>query len=48
MNNIGRNGLTVALTGIYLMNAALKQACKVNSTEELKIVFEDDCKLERK
>ncbi len=39
MNNIGRNGLAVAITGIYLMTAALKQACKVHSAQELKIVF---------
>lgn len=33
MNNIGRNGLAVALTGLYLMTAGLKQACKVHSSQ---------------
>ena len=48
MNNIGRNGLAVALTGLYLMTASLKQACKVHSAQELKIVFEDDSRLEKR
>jgi hypothetical protein len=45
MNNIGRNGLAVVVTGFYLMTAALKQACKVHSEWELKIVLEDDSRL---
>lgn len=48
MNNIGRNGLAMALTGLYLMTAGLKQACKVHSAQELKIVFEDDSRLEQR
>lgn len=47
-NNIGRNGLAVTFIGIYLMSAAIKQACKVHSADkkDLKVVFEDDNKVE--
>ena len=32
----------ILLIGLYMLNASIKQVFKVSSSDELKIVFEDD------
>lgn len=41
-NEKGRNSLGILLIGLYMLNASIKQVFKVSSSDELKIVFEDD------
>jgi hypothetical protein len=40
-NNKGRYGLAMLLTGSFIIMSGIRQASKVNETEELKIALED-------
>lgn len=43
-NNKGRYGLTLLFTGVFVVMNGIRQAVKVNESEELKIALEDDKK----